>query len=59
MRIDHRSTYISVSKQFLDGSYVVAVFKQVRGKRMAKRVRACRLVHARLSRRFFYRLLQN
>src|SRR2546426_12712925 len=51
-------SHISVPKQLLDGSDVVAVFKQMRRKRMPKRVRACRLGDAGLLHRLFYRLLQ-
>jgi hypothetical protein len=38
MRIDHRRFDIAMSQQLLNGSYVRAAFKQVRGKGMAERM---------------------
>ena len=57
--INHRGAHISVPKQLLDGSDIVAIFKQMRRKRMAKRVRACRLGDTGFLHSLFYRLLQH
>ena len=43
MGIDHRGTDVFVSKQFLHGANIVAIFKKMCGKRMPQRVAACRL----------------
>jgi hypothetical protein len=40
VRINHGSAYISMAEQLLNGANVVAVFQQMRCKRMAERVRA-------------------
>jgi predicted protein tyrosine phosphatase len=56
--VNHRGAHISVPKQLLDGSDIVAVLKQMRRKRMAKRVRACRLDDTGLLHSLFYHLLQ-
>jgi hypothetical protein len=38
MGIDHRRTHVPVAKQLLDRTDVVAVFEQVRGKRVPQRI---------------------
>ena len=48
-----------MTQKLLDGSDVVAVFKQMRRKRMAKRVRARRLANPGFLHCVFHRLLQD
>jgi hypothetical protein len=38
VRVDHRRLYIRMSRQLLDGPYVVTVFEKMRRKRVAKAV---------------------
>ena len=38
MRVDHCRTHVGVSKKFLNGAQVIAVFQQVRGEAVAQRV---------------------
>ena len=57
MGVNHRGAYITVTEEFLNRADVIPVFKQMRCKRMAKRVRACRLGYPRFLHGFFYSLL--
>ena len=59
MRVNHRSCHIFVTQKLLDRADIVAIFEQVRGKRMPKRVRSCRFVQARFSHGFFDCFLQH
>ena len=47
-----------MSEEFLDSANVIPVFQQMRGKRMPKRVRACRLGYPRFLYSLFHRFLQ-
>ena len=40
MRVNHRRCQLLVSEQILNGANILPVFEQMRGKRMAKRMRA-------------------
>jgi hypothetical protein len=58
MGIDHGCLDILMSKQFLHGTYVITILKQVRGKRMAKGVRGNGFIYPGPLGRFFDRALQ-
>jgi hypothetical protein len=58
VRVDHCGAPIVVPYEFLHGSNVIAILKQLRRKRMAKRVRACRLGYSGLQHGLSCRLLQ-
>ena len=59
VRVDHGSRHICVTQKLLDRADVVAIFKQVRGKRMAERVRGCRLGYPGLANGLFHSFLQH
>ena len=48
-----------MTQKLLDRADVVAIFKQVRGKRMAERVRGCRLGYPGLANGLFHSFLQH
>jgi hypothetical protein len=58
MRADHRGADISMSEEFLDGTNIIARFKQMCGKRMPKRVAARRLADPHFPYGPFHRPLQ-
>lgn len=58
MRINHRRSNILVSEQFLDGSDIVAAFKQMGGKAVAESMATGRLGNTRGKNGFFYCVLK-
>lgn len=50
--VDHRCFHVLVAEQFLDGSDVIAVFQQMRGKRVSERVAGGALHNPRFSHGF-------
>ena len=59
MRVNHRSTNVSVAQQLLDGPNVITIFEQVSGEGMAKGMTAGRLGYSRLHDGVADGLLQN
>ncbi len=45
MRINHSRTDVSVTEQLLNGANVIAVFKEMRGEGVPKRVMAISFLH--------------
>ena len=59
MRINDCGTDVTVTEEFLNRADIITIFKQMRCKRMAKRVRSPRFIYSRLVNGLFHSLLQN
>ena len=58
MGINHRGTYILVTKQFLDGADIISIFEQMRRKTVSEGMTIHRFVDSCQSGSFFHRFLQ-